>query len=317
MARSKQTARSSTGGMSGPRVPFGGFHRQVPDVWAVPEIAENILVHLPMKDLLLAQRVSSGWKQLITRSPVLQERLFFRPRQSDANRQLPSDAVPARELNLLLVEHMPMWFPTSEDKRDQSVRDAPWAESVSRLVFLRRDASWRRMLLAQPPFTLFESVQRVHHRVGDELSVGCIEQPDGVRMGLAYDKAAGSIVDGIIAGLQNSFYTLMDGAAALHADARDADAPDFEEPDLECDLAASQRLFGGIDKFTLVSSTTRGCLKTLGRNVGKRKLMSQRQLTSTGFEDVEIVLHKVNEGTTTDPGPRFSWWTRDGYRESV
>ncbi|KAI0156102.1 hypothetical protein BJ166DRAFT_532155 [Pestalotiopsis sp. NC0098] len=316
MARTKQTARCSTGGGLGPRLPFGGPHRQAPDVWSIPEVAENILAHLSMKDLLLAQRVSSGWKELIARSPVLQECLFFRPRQSEANRDMSSDAIPARELNPLLVEHMPMWFSTSQNKHYQSVRDAPWAESVARLVFLRRDASWRRMLLAQPPFTVFESVQSVHTRIGDKLSVGCIEQPDGVRMGLAYDKATESVVGGVVAGLPNSFHTLMDGVAIRDADPSGANVTDSEEPVLESDLASSQRVFGGINKFTVFSNTTRGCMKTSSVNAGRRRLMTQRQLMSTGFEDVEIVLRQIDEGTTTDPGPCFSWWTGDGYRES-
>ncbi|KAF2207775.1 hypothetical protein CERZMDRAFT_102040 [Cercospora zeae-maydis SCOH1-5] len=45
----------------------------------VPELLERILLSLPMKDLLLDQRVSKYWKALIKNSPKLQQALFYRP----------------------------------------------------------------------------------------------------------------------------------------------------------------------------------------------------------------------------------------------
>lgn len=48
-------------------------------VFAVYELLEGILAELPMKDLLLAQRVSRQWKSLIVSSDKLQQLLFFRP----------------------------------------------------------------------------------------------------------------------------------------------------------------------------------------------------------------------------------------------
>ncbi|KAI1845558.1 hypothetical protein JX266_008416 [Neoarthrinium moseri] len=300
MARTKQTARLSNYG----RAPSRSSHKRstvVADVWAITEIAENILARLPMKDLLLVQRVSTGWRELIRSSPVLQELLFMRPRGSEGTQKVWSDGVPIREFNPLLIEHMPMWFPKDEGVWRQSVKDAPWAQTVSRLVFLRRDASWRRMLLAQPPFTVFESVQRVHIRGGDSLSVGSVEQQHGVRMGLAYDRAVQSVQGGYGTTLPNHFYTLMDGRVDY----------DAQGSNMHDGLETSKRIFGGTNKFTLFSETTRGCMAPGYESVIRDRL-EQCQFTSAGSESVEIVLHRVERA----PGECYSWWTKDGYRES-
>lgn len=300
MARTKQTARKSTGGMP-PKRSVDELHTTFVNVWAVTEIAENILAHLPMKDLLLAQRVSKAWQELITSSPALQELLFMRPRQSKATQNVLPDGMPAREFNPLLIEHMPMWFSLDEEAYSQSVKDAPWAKTASRLVFLREDASWRSMLLAQPPFTIFECVQQVTVYGGDGLSSGCIEQPDGVRMGLAYD-AAVEPVEGGYGHLPNHFYTLMDGRPTHDAQG-DSNIQEHSE--------TSKRIFGGLNKFTVLSRTTRGCMPP-GYEQGTRKRLEQQQFTSAGSEPIEVVLREVQRDST-NPGPRYSWWTHDGY----
>ena len=48
------------------------------DIFLIPEILEQILSWLPEKDLLLNQRVSTVWKDVIRTSPTLQYNLFFR-----------------------------------------------------------------------------------------------------------------------------------------------------------------------------------------------------------------------------------------------
>lgn len=286
-----------------PKRTFDELSTRFVDLWAITEIAENILAHLPMKDLLLAQRVSKGWQILITSSPVLQELLFMRPRQSKAAQNVLSDGMPMREFNPLLIEHMPMWFSSDEETHRQRVTDAPWAHTVSRLLFLRKDASWRSMLLAQPPFTIFECVQRVTVYGGDSLSVGCIEQQDGVRMGLAYDAAVSSVQGGY-AHLPNHFYTLMDGRPT-HDNQGDSN--------IEGGSENLKRVFGGMNKFTVFSQTSRGCVQPRPEE-GMRKRLEKSQFTSAGFEPVKVVLYKIKR-TSTNPGRSYSWWTHDGYIE--
>ena len=47
-------------------------------VFAIPELLENILVHVPEHDLLLAQRLNTFFRDIITTSSHLQRKLFFK-----------------------------------------------------------------------------------------------------------------------------------------------------------------------------------------------------------------------------------------------
>ncbi|GAT30251.1 hypothetical protein RIB2604_03302280 [Aspergillus luchuensis] len=114
----------------------------------IPELLEMILLQLDMRTLLVsAQRVCRAWHTLIKDSSSLQTLLFFKPATNA--------------------------FPTEPRARDM-VEDNPllsyiwhefWRKKVSNLyfpqldphrekVFLREEASWRQMLLRQPPVSL-------------------------------------------------------------------------------------------------------------------------------------------------------------------
>ncbi|ETS80707.1 hypothetical protein PFICI_08236 [Pestalotiopsis fici W106-1] len=270
----------------------------VASVWAISEIAESILARLPMKDLLLAQRVSTSWKYLIKSSPVLQELLFMRPRQSETVPKSSSNGKIVREYNPLLLEHMPTWFSRPKGISFHTVENAPWAQTGSRPAFLCRDASWRHMLLAQPPFTMFESAQHVYtNDSSDSLLVGCIECPAGVRMGLAYDQAVQPVQDGL-AIFPNHFYTLMDGVIAHDAQGLTLlDGGEWPE-----------RLFGGTDKFTIFSWVTFSNV-TPSEEASE---MKRNHFTSAGFDPVEIVLHRIK---SPDEIVLYGvpWWCQEGY----
>ena len=47
-------------------------------VFAIPELLENVLVHVPEHDLLLVQRVNTFFRDIITTSSHLQRKLFFK-----------------------------------------------------------------------------------------------------------------------------------------------------------------------------------------------------------------------------------------------
>jgi hypothetical protein len=51
-------------------------------VFLTTELVENILGHLPMRDLLLAQRVSRKWAGIIKKSLPMQQTLYFKPREA-------------------------------------------------------------------------------------------------------------------------------------------------------------------------------------------------------------------------------------------
>lgn len=298
MARTTQTARASTGGEV-PFLPFGLTRRVAStDAWAITEIAENILSQLCLKDLLLAQRVSKSWRDLIQSSPRLQQDLFFRPREAKGS----ADGTRTRVLNPLLVEHMPLWFSRGKNVWRQRVTDVPWAETVARLAFMRKEASWRNMLITQPPLTVFELVHRTHAMGGDSLAVGSLEQADGVRMGLAYDKAAeGHRGDSCLPG---DFSTVIDGEVPSEAEPLSVETHnDVNTP------KSLERVFGGIGKFTLITSTTIGCVES-DFDEWERERLEQQRFTSSGRGDVVMRVDRVPDGNSR----MFSWWTPEGYR---
>lgn len=120
--------------------------------FSTPELIETIFIHLPLRDLLIIQRVSWQWKNAITTSPNLQQRLFLRPIQDPISGTM--------VLNPLLAALFP---PILEIGRPESafwdfpptlreLRALDWfMDEKRREAILRKEASWRRMLPAQPP----------------------------------------------------------------------------------------------------------------------------------------------------------------------
>ncbi|PVI03335.1 hypothetical protein DM02DRAFT_612254 [Periconia macrospinosa] len=126
------------------------------------EILESILLYLPMKDLLLCQRVCQCFKQVVVSSKSIQRALFLKPSHS-----------PQR-----FVEWEPMrWNPLFEEKlassfvirilainrteeglvkmiaqvrlREDIFSNRSWSD-----ILLRDDASWKSILITQPPATM-------------------------------------------------------------------------------------------------------------------------------------------------------------------
>ena len=121
-------------------------------IFVTPEILEQILLQMPPQTLLTAaQRTSKAWHDLITTSPKLQEALFFRPQQP-----LTLNNTTHRTLNPLLA---PKIWPHLFRKRLSSQTTTttnyyyslPIASPLEEELYLRPGASWRRMLVQQPP----------------------------------------------------------------------------------------------------------------------------------------------------------------------
>ncbi|KAK4953338.1 hypothetical protein LTR10_009047 [Elasticomyces elasticus] len=118
------------------------------EVLNLPELLEIILLELPTRDLLLAQRVCITWKAAITSSPNIQRALFFRPGSAEdiyqdsevhiyarggtsiAGNQLLLD----KPVNLITPNHSPV---IRQDTLDTN-----------------REPSCHRMFVTQPPVAL-------------------------------------------------------------------------------------------------------------------------------------------------------------------
>ncbi|KAK7948105.1 uncharacterized protein PG986_008991 [Apiospora aurea] len=126
----------------------------------IPELLEAILLNLDQKDLLVsARRVCRQWRQCIAETPSIQQHLFLlpEPRSNTAATTTNAGALPAPRQNPLLARHFPEWF---EHGETWSVgQRLPFGPGIPPLPWITRRlkayahprASWRRMLLQQPP----------------------------------------------------------------------------------------------------------------------------------------------------------------------
>ncbi|OJD36369.1 f-box domain protein [Diplodia corticola] len=152
----------------------------------IPELAELVFQHLPPRDLLLAQRVCRTFHATIRSSPALQQRLFFSPAKRSTKRpcKLPrrrrdddddedgeEEEEEAWELNPLLAAAFPPWFRPRYVKSRWDwpmarsfAEDLPWADDERRVrAFMRPHASWRRMLVTQPPLRDVQMLVKCDH----------------------------------------------------------------------------------------------------------------------------------------------------------
>ncbi|KAJ4301079.1 hypothetical protein N0V90_003169 [Kalmusia sp. IMI 367209] len=125
------------------------------------ELLEAILAQLSPRDLLLAQRISRPFYQTIKNSPHLQILLFFR--QSFAK------APDGWCLNQLLREQFLPWFVTPQPlNRNPGYEHIQLLDGLDvekrREAFLRKEASWRKMLLVQPSALNLEIVKHINSR---------------------------------------------------------------------------------------------------------------------------------------------------------
>jgi hypothetical protein len=154
-------------------------------VFALLEIFEAILFELPLRDLLVhAQLVSHTWNTTIQSSTLLQQHLFLLPAQ-------PSTSPP--KFNPLLHSSFPPWFEDNTHNRynrGAEFKTLDWNSTPKKqLAYARKEASWRKMLLCQPPVHVLLIEKNRYSMGGDWHQEGSINFEDGVRMGFVYDRA--------------------------------------------------------------------------------------------------------------------------------
>lgn len=126
-------------------------HSTARSALAISEILEMVLLHTDMRTLLTScQLVCREWRSLVARSLPIQKALFFTPIQ--ASEWAIKETVP----NPLLAEKFPTVFPAPDDSQSQlrffelsNCAMTKDSETLDR--FCRNNASWRRMLVQQPP----------------------------------------------------------------------------------------------------------------------------------------------------------------------
>ncbi|KAE8135354.1 hypothetical protein BDV38DRAFT_284989 [Aspergillus pseudotamarii] len=104
------------------------------------ELLELILLQLDTQTLLTAQRICQAWSRIIQESVPIQKALFFIPTDSSS--------ASTKVQNPLLAKMFPSFF-QSNPTLLASVDMLQRPEKLE--AYIRPEASWRRMLVQQPP----------------------------------------------------------------------------------------------------------------------------------------------------------------------
>ncbi|KAH8199343.1 hypothetical protein TruAng_006475 [Truncatella angustata] len=175
-------------------------------VFTTWELVEIIMLHLEMRELLVTgQRINVFCHTVVQKSALLQQRLFFQPvaEEMRCNVSSSGDVV----ANPLLADHFYQFFQdlpaTTSWGRAPNDGEAPQHKSLRRSAPLldlhptrreaalnRRGASWRSMLLSQPPPTRLEYLTWARKGWRSKRGHAVVVSRDApVRMGAVYDLA--------------------------------------------------------------------------------------------------------------------------------
>ncbi|KAL2868134.1 uncharacterized protein BJX67DRAFT_62108 [Aspergillus lucknowensis] len=123
------------------------------NIFCNPKILEAILLHLDMLTLLTsAQQVCRRWRDLIQKSDDLQIALFLKPSKEKVTGKVTCQRNPLIE-TIIWPEYFRKRLNSSLHRRNWNYEDLnlPTLDPSREAAFLRPEASWRRMLISQPP----------------------------------------------------------------------------------------------------------------------------------------------------------------------
>ena len=199
---------------------------QATPVLHTPELLELVLFHLDFKTRLIsAPRVCKFWLETLNTSPLLQKASFFQPEKPSSPEEKP-------RLNPLLVEAFgEIFFNTGPEKpparRAECFWKLPWSpQALLKLkaptgsilsveptcrqkAFTRAGASWRKMLVSQPPppFLGFMWLDDHPREPNRRLRIDSVNPPTnassslGVTMGQLYDTVQHFVMEQPYSGL--------------------------------------------------------------------------------------------------------------------
>jgi hypothetical protein len=239
-----------------------------------PELLEAILLQLPMRSLLHAQRVSHEWKSAITTSPLLQQALFL-----SAKRPRVGSSRAKTQVNTLLQAVFPPFFlfETHEgDPESGKGSTRQWNEYIKMNdALLRKDASWRIMFPTQPPPSV-KIVERASQWSCSERRgtlFGHEHESPLVRMGAIYDYVERAMGD------QDTMYFHLDWHAlrtSRNQSKHEEKTPGLEVPTCEDGDKETE------DGVTIYTRAYLSCLRGLGHNPPRYQ--------SIGFENPKLEL---------------------------
>lgn len=198
-------------------------------VFSSPELLEQILLHLPEKDLLLAQRVSRGVQGVINTSPSIRQALFFIPPPTSKTVS-PINGQPIIETgpNPLLALNFPCFLDNFDEEPGYAMSDRTaiqWCfckdandrvehqrevmrtpaamekevpfDADRAAAITRAGASWRRMLPVTPAPKAIRIVRVRNAMRGNTVRLGWLHGAGAggyITMGQVYDLCAGEVM---------------------------------------------------------------------------------------------------------------------------
>jgi len=146
------------------------------EVLSMPELLEAILLHLPLSQILMtAQLVSPFFRETITDSPMLQQALFFMPASMDKPYLSRPNPMLTHRANSHFIDERENRSSTTENTKwpsDGAFKQLNWEEWTKKhRKYTVRGASWRKMLVVQPPIQELEFFSRegrwkIHNETG-------------------------------------------------------------------------------------------------------------------------------------------------------
>lgn len=167
-----------------------------PRIWRVPEMLEAILYELPMKDLLLDQRVCKAWKASVDSSTKLKKKLFLIPKGEICNSiggeqyQATNSTASANYTGADLIikpneagDIRPILNPLlSSTLKDFDFEGIDYHGKVAVDGFdICGEGNWKRVLLSQPPIK--RSTAYIFWTDGGPLRTKILKNEMGLTMG--------------------------------------------------------------------------------------------------------------------------------------
>ncbi|KAK3115459.1 hypothetical protein LTR53_005161 [Teratosphaeriaceae sp. CCFEE 6253] len=119
-------------------------------VFAVPELLENILLRLALRDLLFASTVCTTWRSTVAGSPSIQRALFYKPGTLVDVAEAEGDETSQAECHEDGYSLNPFLFDLESGSLQQAIAEP---DALCRLSHVAPD-SRRKMFLAQPPIKM-------------------------------------------------------------------------------------------------------------------------------------------------------------------
>ena len=145
-------------------------------VFAIPELIEMVLVHLPALDVLFCQSINSTCRGIVRTSGALQEKLFYKCDLAnvDVNNPIASDDLLRLETNpfiQFLHRRQVLARQKDEDVDDNSFGKLDYAE-----------ACWKKLYLTRPALCTIDTRKKVSPPdPGRECNIR-LSESDGIRM---------------------------------------------------------------------------------------------------------------------------------------